>query len=120
MGHVEPSEVTNIKLLKCNITSPKYNKFIYSILDSIENYKDIDYLTLREQIYHLFIYQLDITNNIWILFEHFANKNLDIDKLDGFLQALVKFLKYYNNNYRPIYHLERLIYNLTSIINELS
>lgn len=118
--NVETSEITNIKLLKCNITKPKYNKFIYSILNSIENYKDIDYLTLREQIYHLFIYQLDITNNIWMLFEHFSNKNLDSDKLYGFLQALVRFLKYYNNNYRPIYHLERLIYNLTSIINELS
>jgi hypothetical protein len=120
IAHVDISEVTNIKLLKCNITKPKYNTFIYNILDSIENYKDIDYLTLREQIYNLFIYQLDITNNIWMLFEHFSNKNLDVDKLDGFLQALVKFLKYYNNNYRPIYHLERLIYNLTSIINELS
>ena len=36
-------------------------------------------------------------------------------------EVLIKsfvFLKYYNNNYRPIYHLESYLFNLITYINE--
>tara|TARA_B110000046_G_scaffold138662_1_gene145002 strand:+ start:1370 stop:2308 length:939 start_codon:yes stop_codon:yes gene_type:complete len=118
--NIDPTCVTNIKLLKGGIFDTPNNKYIIEIKDSIKNYKDIDFLTLRECIYNLFIYQQDIPNNIWLLFEFLSNENIDADKFVLFFKVLVNFFKLYNNNYRPIYHLERLIYNLISIIHELS
>ena len=118
--NIEPQYITNIKLLKGGIFDTPDNKYIMEIKKNINNYKDIDFLTLRECIYNLFIYQQDIPNNIWILFEHLSNDNIDTDKFISFFKVLVDFFKLYNNNYRPIYHLERLIYNLINIIHELS
>ena len=35
------------------------------------------------------------------------------------IDETIKFLELFSNNYRPIYHLERYIYFLATIINEL-
>lgn len=118
--NVNINNITNIKLLKGGITETPDNKYIIEINENIKNYKKIDFLTLRECIYNLFIYQQDIPTNILLLFEYIAEDNISNDKFILFSTVLVRFLKLYNNNYRPIYHLERLIYNLISIIHELS
>jgi hypothetical protein len=117
--NIDPNTITNIKLLKGGITETPNNKYIIEIKDYIQNYETIDFLMLRDCIYNLFIYQQDIPNNIWLLFEYLANDNITSEKFTLFSAVLVNFFKLYNNNYRPIYHLERLIYNLISIVHEL-
>ena len=39
------------------------------------------------------------------------------DTITNILLKTFIFLQYYNNNYRPIYHLENYMYNLITIIN---
>ena len=35
------------------------------------------------------------------------------------VKETVLFLQYFNNNYRPIYHLEKYIYSMMSIVHNL-
>ena len=47
------------------------------------------------------------------------NKNLQDKHMGDVFIRLYKFLKLYNNNYRPIYHLESFIFYLCIKIHEL-
>lgn len=66
---------------------------------------DVDFLRLREYIYSLFILQYDIPECVW-----YVVKNLITNghvKADEVLSKQYEFYYLYNNNYRPIYHLEK-------------
>ncbi len=116
--------VNNIKNLKSihinNNDSYNYNKQITNNLTEHILNKNISSLTFRNELYDIFIYHLDIYEYLWNIINNFIKLNkIDEDKLTKILIFLFKFLKYYNNNYRPIYHLERFIIYLTSVIYEL-
>ena len=63
------------------------------------------FMTLRESLYDLLIYNLNIEDCIWYILNYYI-KHKKIKNMDGILTKLGEFLKLYNNNYRPIYHLE--------------
>ena len=72
---------------------------------------------MREHLYDILTYNIDVYECIWyILYYLISNDYIDNEKSKNILKQLFLQLKYYNNNYRPIYHLERIIY---SIIIEL-
>ena len=89
------------------------------ILHLIYNYNDImTFSHMRELCYDIFIYNLDIYECIWYMLRNILNsgkiRNDDIHKI---LVKTFSFFKYYNNNYRPIYHLENYVLYLISVIN---
>ena len=43
----------------------------------------------------------------------------DAEKIEKIQTFLYRFLKLYNNNYRPIYHLESFVYYLCIVIHGL-
>jgi hypothetical protein len=93
-------------------------KIVNKIYDMLIDYKSIDYLYFRESCYDIFIYCLDLNKVIFsILSKLVENEFLDEDKMAIVLIDYYNFLKYYNNNYRPIYHLEKFFYNLVLNIN---
>ena len=112
--------ITNLKSLQSNDHS--YVDFSHSINKNLINFiknKDVINLEFRNEIYDIFIYHLDLYKYIWNILEYFINtKQINNEKLYKINKFLFKFLKYYNNNYRPIYHLERFFNYLTSIIYE--
>ena len=62
---------------------------------------------------------LFILESIWYIISYFIKtKQLTEEKLCPILIKLYPFLKYYNNNYRPIYHLEGFMIYLCKIIYE--
>ena len=66
------------------------------------------------------IYHLDITECIWeILITVLKYCPVDQETLYKILDELYKFFRYYNNNYRPIYHLEKFILYVCKTVNEL-
>ena len=88
-------------------------KIVNVLLEMIINYKDIDYLFFRESCYDIFIYGLDLNEVIYtILSILIERKYLKKHKIGNVLNNYYHFLKYYNNNYRPIYHLEQFFYKL--------
>ena len=118
----ELSSITNIKNLKSKI----YNlnnldkKIVDSIYDHIINYNNIKFLELRDKLYEIFIFNLDVhTFTFNVIKKLIINGYLKEEHIDNVFTKLYNFLKLYNNNYRPIYHLERFIFYLCIEIHGL-
>jgi len=74
---------------------------------------------IRDQLYNLLIFNIDISECLWyILKELIADKHLAGIHITNSLNYLFNFFQLYNNNYRPIYHLERIIIYLLEEVNE--
>jgi hypothetical protein len=126
----EKSLSTNIKLIKIknikNLKTQTYNimnsqeNYTKRFIDIIENYESKQFINVRNTIYNFFIYGIDISESLWMVLDHFVKKGvLNDENIDSILSKLYTFFKYYNNNYRPIYHLESIIYYLINIIHGL-
>jgi hypothetical protein len=89
------------------------NKIINEILND-----DIKFIKFRDLLYDIFIYNLDITDCIWYILTELINRNKIKSHLTDLLIKTFQFLQYYNNNYRPIYHLENYLFYLITIIHE--
>ena len=88
------------------------------IVNNIININSINFLKFRDLLYDVFIYNLDICKCLEYILQRLIKQN-NI-KREDFSKVLIKtfnFLLYYNNNYRPIYHLENYLYYLASIIH---
>ena len=116
------NSVTNIKNLKSSITKLNKieDKICNKIIDKITNYNTINFIEFREILYEILIYNLDVNKSILYIISHFINnKSLNDDNLEKIYLKLSQFLIYYNNNYRPIYHLESFFYYLCKVIHGL-
>jgi hypothetical protein len=73
-----------------------------NIIKQIKNPETLSLLEFRDAIYEIFIYNLDVAECIWYII-------ICVSPTLPILQKSYSFLKYYNNNYRPIYHLENFL-----------
>jgi Cdc6-like AAA superfamily ATPase len=114
------TSVSNIKNIIVNtneLTNP-HECICNNIIESIQNPDTINYLKFRDILYEILIYDLDINECIWYILSCLIKT--DILHKDNVTDVLLKtfiFFQYYNNNYRPIYHLENYMYNLITTIN---
>ena len=89
-----------------------------NILKEMINVDELKFQRFRDLLYDIFIYNLDINVCCWyILSNLITNGKIKKDNLSNAMLNTYKFLRYYNNNYRPIYHLESYLYYLTTIIH---
>ena len=119
--NIKLESINNIKNLSTSITDlMNPHKIICDkIIAEMLVYNDIKFLKFRDLLYDIFIYHLDITNCIWYIIQELINKNKIKDcYLSPLMVKTYQFLQYYNNNYRPIYHLESYLFYLVSIIHE--
>ena len=108
-------DITNIKNIHASITQLMlpHEVICTKIIDTIINVEDMKFLELRDKLYDIFIYHLDVTECIWYIIENLIRtKKLADADINDILLKTYSFLKYYNNNYRPIYHLEYYIFYL--------
>jgi hypothetical protein len=113
-------KISNIKNVVTNITSltEPHQSICNAIIENIKNPDNIDFLAFRDILYDILIYELDINECIWyILTELIQSNRINEDNISNILLKTNIFLQYYNNNYRPIYHLENYMYNLLTIVN---
>jgi hypothetical protein len=118
----ELSSIKNIKNLKSKIYSLNHldKKIVDSIYNHIINFNDIKFLELRDKLYEIFIFNLDVhTFTFNVIKKLIVNGYLKEEHIDNIFTKLYNFLKLYNNNYRPIYHLERFIFYLCIEIHGL-
>jgi len=66
---------------------------------------NVNYFRLRELLYDISIYQLDVMDCIWTVMWAVGLRN---DALGEFLTEVALFIRLNNNNYRTIYHYERI------------
>ena len=119
---IQASNIENIKDISIGIlqlTRP-YSVIGNRIIRQIDDYKNLNYLEFRETLYDLFIYNIDIVECIWFIVTHYINKgSLAKDDMCQIFIKMYVFLKYFNNNYRPIYHLENFMIYLCKTIHGL-
>ena len=114
------SNISNIKNVITHIgslTNP-HECICNAIIENIKNPDKIEFLTFRDILYDILIYELDINECIWYILTALMRGNLVSESsMSDILLKTNIFFQYYNNNYRPIYHLENYMYNLITIVN---
>jgi len=109
------NELTNTKSFRTNIV-----KYVDKLYDVIDNPDTLKFTHFRDLIYDIFIYDMEIGYVLWLLLSKLIlNKKLSQDNLTKVYLDTFSFLQFYNNNYRPIYHLENYLYNLINKIHGL-
>ena len=109
------NELTNTKSFRTNIV--KYVDKLYAVIDNPDTLK---FTHFRDLIYDIFIYDMEIGYVLWLLLSKLiVNNKLSQENLTSVYLDTFSFLQFYNNNYRPIYHLENYLYNLINKIHGL-
>ena len=125
ISSIDIDSITNIKELRSfpfiksvgNIPKDVFNIICENIIDEMLHPEKIEFTTFRDTLYDILTYNLDMTDCLWYILTHFIEKQyLQKSDVSDILIRSYTFLKYYNNNYRPIYHLESILYY---IINKL-
>lgn len=100
---------------KSNMKAINNYKRIEPIINIIIN-KEIDYFIIREKIYDILTYNLDI-NEVFteIIFKLFKQGYFENIHLLTVLNELLNIVKKYNNNYRSIYHIECFVIYLIQL-----
>lgn len=119
------SNISNIKALQCSLNEQAmhpHKMICKKIIKQILNIGDLKFAKFREMLYDIFIYNLNITTCVWyILRELIENKSIHGKQMwRDIMLSTYTFFHYYNNNYRPIYHLEKYMLQLASIIHNIS
>ena len=119
-----PHQILNLKELHW-FTTPTEHELppdLFNIVCDvlIRDMMDPDALIIsdfRDKIYDILVYHLDAVECVWYIVSHFIETNrLLPGALNAVLDKMYFFLKQYNNNYRPIYHLENILF---FIINQI-
>jgi len=77
----------------------------------------LTFLQMRDAIYDLFIYEVNLHEFIWRVLALFIDGGeIDSRNMDDVIQETHKFFHMFNNNYRPIYHMERYLYVLMKMV----
>ena len=116
---IKPNQyIKNLKD-KIYLKNLEYNKnYLYTIYNILIT-NNIDFINLRNHLYDLLIYKIDINIFIWDLLELLIiNKKINNNTINNIIDKTFKFFLQYNNNYRPIFHLENYIIYLLKVINE--
>ena len=118
--------INNIEILKTleldtnNLNIIHINKTLCdAIVNDILNYKNLNYFNLRNKLYDLLTYNLNINDCIYYIIDNLiTKKKLHHNFIDNIFLKTCFFFRYYDNNYRPIYHLENYVLYLISIIKK--
>ena len=125
LGEISPEYLLNMKEMHsiAKVASPPkevFNIICDNIIDKMLNHETLDIISFRDNLYDILLYGLDVTECIWYVLYYFVENGILMDEsgeeLSDIMNKMDAFLKFYNNNYRPIYHLESMfIYLITKI-----
>lgn len=120
-GHVCVTNLKEIHTLKREteqIPKDVFNIVVDEIILKMRNPTNIDVIDFRNNLYDMLIYNLDIFECVYhILIYFIINFRLPQHDVQAILYKTFSFFQYYNNNYRPIYHLESLLYYIINKLN---
>ena len=114
-------ELPSFQLVKSVEELPKdvFNTICDQIIRDIENIDNIPFTEFRDSLYDIMVYNLDVVECVWYILVHFIQSNkLTGEKCSMVLVKIHPFLQYFNNNYRPIYHLENIMFYIIKVIKD--
>jgi len=119
MRKIDVNEVSNIKNLHHleNSELMQRHKIISDkIIAFMKNIDDMNFVKFRDLLYDVLIYNLDINECVWYILSNLIEEGrVPPEKTTEALIKTYTFFKYYNNNYRPIYHMENYFFYLISL-----
>ena len=118
--NIKLETITNIKNIhnSLDVLMMPHKIICDKIINSIVNIDDLHFLKFRDLLYDLFIYNLDITECIWYIISILITQGKIKQEMSSeLLIKIYTFFQYYNNNYRPIYHVEHLLFYIASKIH---
>ena len=99
-----------------NIPDDMFSKVVSPIHELIHNQSSrIDIYSLRNRLYNLLIFGIDVHESIWYILNQLAPE-LSWQVSQQIFSHFYEFMKQYNNNYRSIYHLERIFLTIRQCI----
>lgn len=99
-----------------NIPDDMFSKVVSPIHELIYNKSSkIDIYSLRNRLYNLLIFGVDVHESIWYILNQLAPE-LSWQVSQQIFSHFYEFMKQYNNNYRSIYHLERIFLTIRQCI----
>ena len=123
---IECSHINNLKEVKMiskvenldEIPEEYFDIICNSIITKMIHPKKLSLFDFREALYDILVYNLDFAEVLWNILIHFISEGkLSNDSLNTITQEIYDQLKQYNNNYRPIYHLEIILLNILNHIH---
>ena len=108
-------ELQSFSLIKTEDEIPQdiFNIICDKIIEEISCSQNINFISFRDSLYDILIYNLDVIECIWYIISHFImTDSLSSKDISDILEKTYTFLKYFNNNYRPIYHLESIMFSI--------
>ena len=110
--------IDSIKQINDTTIANLNNKICDNLVHIILN-NNIDYNVIRNLLYDLLIYNLNINESIFYIIENVIRLNPDLnnDFISNIFFKTCDFFKYFNNNYRPIYHMENYILYMVDLIH---
>lgn len=135
LNDVELESITNIKesrsfsLIKTKEDIPK-DVFIiicHHIIKEIMEPNKIVMTQFRDKLYDILTYNLDMNECLWYIIIYFIKNTkkenspfLSEKDVSDILSKTYYFFKYFNNNYRPIFHLENIMYYIINKIHKFN
>ncbi len=113
-------EINSLKKIKDPNDIPKevFDIICETIINKMNSPK-ISLLDFREVLYDILIYNLDFIEILWNVLTHFIEEGkLDEKSIYDITKSIYPQMKQYNNNYRPIYHLEIMLVNIINHIHK--
>lgn len=125
METIRRDQIMNIKEIRslailddpANIPTDIFNVICDNIIQEMVNHTKIVITSFRDTIYDILIYNLDIGDVLWYILSYFIKKpsmdptfTIEPAVITDITKQIFTFLKQYNNNYRPIYHLESIFF----------
>jgi hypothetical protein len=112
--------IHNIKCISSGTISFTVNihNYVEQLHQLMMDPSNIKFGQFRDIIYDIFIYDMEIGTVVWLLLKKcIKNNNITENTVSDIFIDTYSFFQYYNNNYRPIYHLEKYLYNLINKIH---
>ena len=96
-----------------------FNIICDNIIKEIESDKKLNFTDFRDILYDILTYNLDAIECLWYILQYFIEgEKISHTDVSDILEKTYTFLKYYNNNYRPIYHLESIMFYIINKIHK--
>jgi hypothetical protein len=113
-------EIPSFSLIKGqdNLPVDVFNVICDKIIQDMENIGNIPFTQFRDSLYDIMIYNLDVVECVWYIMYYFIQSGrFTSGQCSRVLQKVYPFLQYFNNNYRPIYHLENIMFTMIAILH---
>ena len=123
---IDVGEIMNLKELRYfsklkdirTIPADIFNVVCNNIIEQLLTPELMVHAQFRDALYDIFVYNLDIVECVWhIICNLIENDHLGGSAISDVMTRSYNFLKYYNNKYRPIYHLESIFHYMIIKIN---